>query len=49
MFDCVLPSRYGRSGVLFTRKGAMRVTKGKFKKDNFPVDPQLRLLRLREH
>lgn len=40
MFDCVLPSRYGRSGVLFTRKGPVRVTKGKFKKDKFPVDPQ---------
>ena len=40
MFDCVLPSRYGRSGMFFTRKGPFRVTKGKFKKDKFPVDPQ---------
>ena len=40
MFDCVLPSRYGRSGVLFTRRGPIRVTKGKFKKDRYPIDTQ---------
>jgi len=40
MFDCVLPSRYGRSGVMFTRKGRMRVTKGKFKSDRYPIDTQ---------
>ncbi len=40
MFDCVLPSRYGRSGVLFTRRGPIRVTKGKYKKDKYPVDTQ---------
>ena len=38
MFDCVLPSRYGRSGVLFTRRGRIRITKGKYKKDNYPID-----------
>ncbi|MEM1349806.1 MAG: tRNA guanosine(34) transglycosylase Tgt, partial [Myxococcota bacterium] len=40
MFDCVLPSRYGRSGVMFTRKGRIRVTKGKFKSDRYPIDTQ---------
>ncbi len=40
MFDCVLPSRYGRSGVLFTRRGRIRITKGKYRADRFPVDPQ---------
>lgn len=40
MFDCVLPSRYGRSGVMFTRKGRMRITKGKYKKDRYPIDTQ---------
>ncbi len=38
MFDCVLPSRYGRSGVLFTRRGRIRITKGKYKKDKYPID-----------
>ncbi len=40
MFDCVLPSRYGRSGVLFTRRGRIRITKGKYKNDRYPIDPQ---------
>lgn len=38
MFDCVLPSRFGRSGVIFTRRGRFRVTKGKFKADSYPLD-----------
>lgn len=40
MFDCVLPSRYGRSGVMFTRRGRIRITKGKYKKDRYPIDTQ---------
>ncbi len=38
MFDCVLPSRYGRSGVMFTRRGRYRITKGKYKTDKYPID-----------
>lgn len=38
MFDCVLPSRYGRSGVMFTRRGRFRITKGKYKSDKYPID-----------
>jgi queuine tRNA-ribosyltransferase len=38
MFDCVLPSRFGRSGVLFTRRGRIRITKGKYKSDKYPID-----------
>ncbi len=38
MFDCVLPSRFGRSGVMFTRKGRFRITKGKYKQDKYPID-----------
>ena len=40
MFDCVLPSRLGRSGVVFTRKGRFRVTKGKYRTDKYPIDTQ---------
>lgn len=40
MFDCVLPSRLGRSGVIFSRKGRYRVTKGKYKSDKYPLDTQ---------
>ncbi len=38
MFDCVLPSRLGRSGVIFSRHGRYRVTKGKYKSDGYPLD-----------
>ena len=38
MFDCVVPTRFARSGVLFTRRGRIRVTKGKFRADKFPMD-----------
>lgn len=38
MFDCVIPTRLARSGVIFTRHGRFRVTKGKYKNDKFPLD-----------
>ncbi len=38
MFDCVVPTRFARSGVLFTRRGRIRVTKGKYRADKFPMD-----------
>ncbi|TXD36903.1 tRNA guanosine(34) transglycosylase Tgt [Lujinxingia vulgaris] len=38
MFDCVLPSRLARSGIIFTRHGRYRVTKGRYKADKFPLD-----------
>jgi len=40
MFDCVLPSRLGRSGVIFSRRGRYRVTKGKYRNDKYPLDTQ---------
>jgi queuine tRNA-ribosyltransferase len=38
MFDCVLPSRLARSGIIFTRRGRYRVTKAKYKADKYPLD-----------
>ena len=38
MSDCVIPTKYARSGVLFTNVGKLRITNGQFKKDKFPVD-----------
>ncbi len=38
MFDCVLPTRLARSGIVFTRKGAYRVTHKKYRKDRYPLD-----------
>lgn len=38
MFDCVIPTRYARSGVIFARRGRFRVTKGQYRSDKFPLD-----------
>jgi queuine tRNA-ribosyltransferase len=40
MFDCVIPTRYGRSGTLFTRMGKMRIMDKNYRKDKYPVDTQ---------
>ncbi len=38
MFDCVIPTRYARSATLFTRRGRMRLTQRKYRRDFYPVD-----------
>ena len=39
MFDCVMPSRNGRNGWLFTRKGDLKIRNARFKDDPLPIDP----------
>ncbi len=39
LFDCVLPSRNARHGVLFTREGVLRIKNARFRTDPHPVDP----------
>lgn len=39
MFDCVIPTRYGRSGTLFTRRGRIRIEHARFRSDYYPIDP----------
>lgn len=38
MFDCVIPTRFARSGVAFTRRGRIRVTNSRYSTDKFPLD-----------
>lgn len=38
MFDCVLPTRNGRNGCLFTKNGKISITNAKYKKDFCPID-----------
>jgi len=38
MFDCVIPTRYARSATLFTRRGKIRLTSRRYRRDMFPVD-----------
>ena len=39
MFDCVMPTRNGRNGMLFTRNGIINIKNNKWKDDFSPVDP----------
>lgn len=38
MFDCVLPTRNGRNGTLFTPRGAINIKGKKYERDFSPVD-----------
>ena len=38
MFDCVLPTRSGRTGLAFTWNGRINIKNNKFHKDNSPLD-----------
>jgi queuine tRNA-ribosyltransferase len=40
MFDCVMPTRNGRNGMLFTRNGVMNMRNNKWKDDFSPIDPE---------
>jgi len=39
MFDCVMPTRNGRNGMLFTREGILNLKNEKWKTDFSPLDP----------
>jgi queuine tRNA-ribosyltransferase len=38
LFDCVLPSRNARHGVLFTREGLLKIKNARFRDDPRPLD-----------
>lgn len=38
-FDCVMPTRNGRNGMLFTSEGIINIKNKKWEKDFSPVDP----------
>lgn len=40
MFDCVMPTRNARNGMLFTRNGTINIRNEKWKDDFSPVDPE---------
>jgi queuine tRNA-ribosyltransferase len=39
MFDCVMPTRNGRNGMLFTRDGIINIRNKKWENDHSPIDP----------
>ena len=40
LFDCVMPSRNGRHGQLFTHKGVINLNNEKYKLDDTPIDDE---------
>jgi queuine tRNA-ribosyltransferase len=40
MFDCVLPTRNGRTGSAFTSRGGLNIRNARFRKDEGPLDPE---------
>ncbi len=41
MFDCVMPTRNARNGMLFTTQGIINIRNEKWKNDLNPIDPEL--------
>jgi queuine tRNA-ribosyltransferase len=48
MFDCVLPTRSGRTGQAFTRAGAINLRNARYAEDSAPVDAACRCLACRQ-
>ena len=49
MFDCVLPTRSGRTGMAFTWNGRVNIRNSKFKNDNAPLDDEVNLCDLNKY
>ena len=49
MFDCVLPTRSGRTGLAFTWSGRINLKNHKYQKDNTPLDPNCNNLNLNKY
>jgi len=40
LFDCVVPSRHGRTGSLFTRTGRVVIKQARYAEDGRPIEPE---------
>ena len=49
MFDCVLPTRSGRTGLAFTWNGRINIKNNKYQNDNSPLDPKCDNLNLNRY
>ena len=49
MFDCVLPTRSGRTGLAFTWQGRVNIKNNKYQNDNTPLDPECKNLNLNRY
>ncbi len=49
MFDCVLPTRSGRTGLAFTWNGRVNIKNNKYQSDNTPLDEKCTNLNLNKY
>ena len=49
MFDCVLPTRSGRTGLAFTWEGRINIKNNKYQNDNTPLDKNCHNLNLNRY
>jgi len=49
LFDCVLPARNARHGLLFTGTGTIRIKNARFRDDEGPIDPDCECPTCRRH
>ena len=49
MFDCVLPTRSGRTGLAFTWEGRINIKNNKYQYDNSPIDINCKNLNLNKY
>ena len=49
MFDCVMPTRSGRTGLAFTWGGRINIRNSKYQKDNAPLDKNVNLFELNRY
>jgi len=49
MFDCVLPTRSGRTGLAFTWNGRINLRNSKYQKDNSPLDESVNKFNLNKY
>ena len=49
MFDCVMPTRSGRTGLAFTWNGRINIRNNKYQNDNSPLDENCKNLNLNKY
>ena len=49
MFDCVLPTRSGRTGLAFTWNGRLNLRNSKYQKDDSPIDKNVNIRNLNNY
>ena len=49
MFDCVLPTRSGRTGLAFTWEGRLNLRNSKYKNDDTPINENIKIRHLNKY